>query len=136
MPLQWSVSHPSRLVLIVAKGEVQAAEMVELLAGLDREKARPYRKICDISGLESRFSDDQMHALAAAVRAREEATEVGPLAIVATNPETARMARIFVDAAELQRPIQLFDEQHLARRWLDRIDAVLKLVTVTPKGGS
>jgi hypothetical protein len=127
MPLQWSVSHPSRLVLIVAKGEVRAGEMVELLAALDREDARPYRKICDISGLESRFTDEKIHALAAAVREREQATEVGPLAIVATNPETSRMARLFIDAAELQRPIQLFEEQHLARRWLDRVEAVLKL---------
>jgi hypothetical protein len=127
MPLQWSVSHPSRLVLIVAKGEVQAQEMVELLAALDRDEARPYRKICDISGLESRFSDDQIHALASAVRSREEATEVGPIAVVANTPEIARMAQLFIDAAERERPIQLFDEQHLARRWLDRIDAVLKL---------
>ena len=127
MPLQWSVSHSSRLVLIVAKGEVQAQEMVELLAGLDRDKARPYRKICDISGLESRFSDDQVHALAAAVRSREQATEVGPIAVVANTPEVARMAQLFIEAAEMERPIQLFDEQHLARRWLDRIDAVLKL---------
>jgi hypothetical protein len=127
MPLQWSVSHPSRLVLIVAKGEVQAQEMVELLAGLDRDKARPYRKICDISGLESRFPDDQIHALASAVRSREEATEVGPIAVVANTPEVARMAQLFIEAAEMERPIQLFDEQHLARRWLDRIDAVLKL---------
>jgi hypothetical protein len=127
MPLQWSVSHPSRLVLIVAKGEVLASEMGALLAGLDREKARPYRKIADIDGLESRFSDEQVHALASAVRAREQATEVGPLAIIATKPEVARMARLFVEAAEMDRPIQLFDEQHLARRWLDRVAAVLKL---------
>ena len=127
MPLQWSVSHPARLVLIVAKGEVQAGEMVELLAGLDRDKARPYRKICDISGLESRFSDDEIQALASAVRSREEATEVGPLAVVANTPEVARMAQLFIEAAEMERPIQLFDEQHLARRWLDRVDAVLKL---------
>ena len=127
MPLQWSVSHPSRLVLIVAKGEVLASEMGALLAGLDREKARPYRKIADIDGLESRFSDEQVHALASAVRAREEATEVGPIAIIATKPEVARMARLFVEAAEMERPIQLFDEQHLARRWLDRVAAVLKL---------
>jgi hypothetical protein len=127
MPLQWSVSHPSRLVLIVAKGEVLASEMGALLAGLDREKARPYRKIADIDGLESRFSDEQVHALASAVRAREEATEVGPIAIIATKPEIARIARLFVEAAEMDRPIQLFDEQHLARRWLDRIAAVLKL---------
>ena len=127
MPLQWSVSHPSRLVLIVAKGEVQAQEMVELLAALDRDKARPYRKICDISGLESRFADDQIHALASAVRSREEATEVGPIAVVANTPEVARMARLFIEAAEKERPIRLFDEQHLARRWLDRIDAVMKL---------
>ena len=132
MPLQWSVSHPARLVLIVAKGEVLAGEMMELLAGLDREKARPYRKIAEVDGLESRFSDDQVRALAAAVRAREQATtEVGPIAIVARNPEVARMAQLFVEAAEMARPIQLFDEQHLARRWLERVEAVLKLSRVS-----
>jgi hypothetical protein len=133
MPLQWSVSHPARLVLIVAKGEVQAGEMVELLAGLDRDKARPYRKIADIDGLASRFSDEQVHALASAVRAREQATtDVGPIAIVARNPEIARMAQLFIDQAEMARPIQLFDEQHLARRWLERVEAVLNLSKVAP----
>jgi hypothetical protein len=133
MPLQWSVSHPARLVLIVAKGEVQAGEMVELLAGLDRDNARPYRKIADIDGLESRFSDEQVRALAAAVRAREQVTtQVGPIAIIARNPEVVRMARLFIEQAEMVRPIQLFDEQHLARRWLERVEAVLNLSKVAP----
>jgi len=133
MPLQWSVSHPARLVLIVAKGEVQAGEMVELLAGLDRDKARPYRKIADIDGLATRFSDEQVRALASAVRAREQATmEVGPIAIIARNPEVVRMARLFIEQAEMARPIQLFDEQHLARRWLERVEAVLNLSKVAP----
>jgi hypothetical protein len=133
MPLQWSVSHPARLVLIVAKGEVQAGEMVELLAGLDRDRARPYRKIADIDGLESRFSDEQVRALASAVRAREKVTvDVGPIAIIARNPEVVRMAQLFIEQAEMARPIQLFDEQHLARRWLERVEAVLNLSKVAP----
>ena len=132
MPLQWSVSHPSRLVLVVAKGEVLANEMAELLTGLDREKARPYRKMVDVSGLESAFTNDQIHALAAAVRSREEATEVGPIAIVATKGPALRMARLFVDAAQMERPMQVFEELHLARRWLDSVDAVLKLSKAGP----
>jgi hypothetical protein len=127
MPLQWSVSHPARLVLIVAKGEVLVDEIAELLAGLDREKARPYRKIADVDGLESRFSDEQVRALASAVRAREAATPVGPIAIIAKQSEVRRMAQLFVEQAEIARPIQLFDEQHLARRWLERVEAVLNL---------
>jgi hypothetical protein len=127
MPLQWSVSHPARLVLIVAKGELLAGEITELLEGLDRDKAQPYRKIADIDGLTSRFSDEQVHALAAAVRAREAATPVGPIAIIARRPEVVRMARLFIDSAEMARPIQLFDEQHLARRWLEQVEAVLHL---------
>lgn len=132
MPLQWSVSHPARLVLIVAKGEVLVDEIAELLAGLDRDKARPYRKIADIDGLASRFSDEQVRALASVVRAREQATQVGPIAVVARNPEVARMAQLFVDSAEMNRPIQLFDEQHLARRWLERVEALLNISKVAP----
>jgi len=132
MPLQWSVSHPARLVLIVAKGEVLVEEIAELLAGLDRDKARPYRKIADIDGLETRFSDEQVRALASVVRAREQATEVGPIAIIAKKPEVVHMARLFVEQAEMARPIQLFDEQHLARRWLERVEAVLHLNKAAP----
>jgi hypothetical protein len=130
MPLQWSVSHPARLVLIVAKGEVMAGEMTGLMEALDRDKARPYRKIADVDGLESRFSNEQIRVLASAVRAREAATDVGPIAIIASNPEVVRMAQQFIEQAEMTRPIQLFDEQHLARRWLERIDAVLQLSKV------
>jgi hypothetical protein len=132
MPLQWSVSHPSRLVLVVAKGEVLAGEMAEFLAGLDRENARPYRKMVDITGLESAFTDDQIHALAVTVRAREQATKVGPIAIVARKEPALRMARLFVDTAEMERPIQVFEELHLARRWLDSVDAVLQFSKAGP----
>lgn len=120
MPLQWTVSHPNRLVIAIAKGSVLAQEMLDLLAGLDAEKARPYRKIIDVTGMAHGFTDKQVQAFAALVREREtETRDVGPLAIVAGTEETLRLARTFAASAEAKRPIQVFGELHLARRWLD-----------------
>lgn len=127
MPLHWSVSHPARLVMIVAKGEVKAFEVLDLLAGLDREQARPYRKIADIGALESDFDDGQIQAFARRVRERENSGPVGPIAIVAASAGPRRMAQLFLDAAEQDRPMQLFEELHLARRWLDTLEMLRRI---------
>ena len=45
MPVQWTNSHPKRLVVAVAKGEVRPRAMVDFLARLDAAGARPYAKL-------------------------------------------------------------------------------------------
>jgi hypothetical protein len=41
MPVQWTISHPKKLVLAVAKGEVRPRAMVDFLGALDAAGARP-----------------------------------------------------------------------------------------------
>jgi hypothetical protein len=45
MPLRWTISHPKRLVVAVAKAEVRPRAMVDFLAALDVAGARPYAKL-------------------------------------------------------------------------------------------
>ncbi len=119
MPLSWCISHPYRLVLVVAKGDFQAHEFFPLLAGIDRAKASSYRMIVDVTGLTGRSTAEVIQGFAAMVRQGEGERNVGPIAIVAASPHTRRQAIQFANQARSLRLIQVFQQQYEARRWLD-----------------
>jgi hypothetical protein len=119
MPIQCSVSHGTRLVLAIVEGKLLASDLVGYLFDLDREKAGEYRKVFDMTGITSHFSDERVVTFAEIVREREQSGPSGPLAIVAGDPVVARKARLFAEKAQHRRPIRVFAEQHEARRWLD-----------------
>lgn len=119
MPLQWTISHPKRLVIAIAKGELQPGSMIEFLARLDAEGARPYPKMFGIDGLLTPASDESVLALADLVRSREEESVVGPIAIIARDDTMYKQARLFAKVAGIKRPIKVFREWHEARRWID-----------------
>ena len=121
MPLQWTISHPKRLVVAVAKGEMRPRAMVDFLAGLDAAGARPYAKLVFLERLVTTFSEDSVGALASLVRQREQESEVEPIAIIAQDDATFEQARQFAHIAELARPIRVFREWHEGRRWIDAV---------------
>jgi hypothetical protein len=120
MPIEWTISHGTRLVVAVAKGEMQPEHMRDFLQAIDREGARPYAKMIDVKGLTTRFAPEQIGAFAAVVREREVDGAIGPIAIVVGPGPVAEQARAFSDRGQLVRPIRVFAELHEARRWLDR----------------
>ena len=67
--LEWTISHPKRLVLAALKGEVRPRGMI---ATLDTAGARPFAKLVFLERLVSTFSEDSVVALANLVRKREE----------------------------------------------------------------
>ncbi|HTR85582.1 MAG TPA: hypothetical protein VMI56_13970 [Reyranella sp.] len=119
MPLQWTISHPQRLVLAVAKGEVAPHEFSSYVGAIDQAKASGYRKMFDITGLTGQLGDSLLQSVGRAVqeKAREEA--IGPIAIVATSDDAYRQAAAYADFARVERPLRIFRELHEARRWLD-----------------
>ena len=121
MPLHYTFSHPHRLVIAVAKGSVVAEEVIAFLAKIDAENAQDYRKIFDVTELQTVFAHERVRRLADIVRSR--ATPAGPIAIVAREEHALRQARLFVAATGHARLIEVFDEQHLARKWLDAVRA-------------
>ena len=121
MPLQWTISHPKRLVVAVAKGEIRPRAMVDFLATLDQAGARPYGKLIFLEGLITRFSEENLIGLANLVRQREQEGTVGPIAIVTQDDALFEQARRFADLAALVRPIRVFREWHEGRRWIDAV---------------
>ena len=123
MPVQWTVSHPARLVIAVARGDLRLLDIETYLDGVVAANVLPYRKIFDMTQATPDLSDDELLALGARIRAYIALGELGPLAIVATTDKSYQQARMFVALAEANRPIKIFRELHLARQWLDGPEA-------------
>jgi len=134
MSLTWCISHPSHLVLVVAKGEFQPHEFGRLLEGIDAAKASPYRKIVDVTGITTKLTADMIRSFASMVRQREDERNVGPIAIVAGSPQSHAQATQFAKQARLSRLIHVFQQQSEARQWLDRFYAHEHLRRVSEPG--
>lgn len=119
MPVQWTVSHPTRLVIAVAKGSLRLLDIEHYLDGVMTANAMAYRKIFDMTQATPNLSDDELMTLGARIRAYIPLGPIGPLAIVAATQKSYDQARMFVALAEADRPIKIFRELHLARQWLD-----------------
>jgi len=119
MPIQWTISHPIKLVVAVCKGTVTRQDIEGYLDALAVTDTLPYRKIFDATQATADLPDDDMMALGARIRAYATMGSLGPLAIVATTAESYERARLFAALADADRPIRIFRELHLARKWLD-----------------
>jgi len=119
MPLSWTISHPRRLVIAVARDDVAPHEFgayIEAMQGIGG-----YRKMFVVSGISTVFDTALMQSVGRAVRDHAARETLGPIAIVVDNEASQASARIYADAVRgLERPIRIFHEQHEARRWLDR----------------
>jgi hypothetical protein len=122
MPLSWCISHPCRLVIAVAKGELEPHDMMEFIVAIDAANARSYRKMVDVTGVTMKVSADSIRRLAGLMLRREQESEVGPIGVVAGSPAVHRQAVLFARQAQRYRLIRIFHEQHDARKWLDAID--------------
>jgi hypothetical protein len=114
MPVQWTISHPTRLVLAIAKGDLCLRDIESYLDGVVMADALPHRKIFDLSDCRVKLSEDDMMVLGARIRAYPSIDRMGPLAIVAASDRSYRQARLFAALAETDRPLKIFRDQHLA----------------------
>ena len=119
MPVQWTVSHPTRLVVAIARGDLRLSDIEHYLDGVVTANALAYRKIFDMTQATPKLGDDELMTLGARIRAYIPMGAMGPLAIVATTEESYGQARMFAALAEADRPIRIFRELHLARHGLD-----------------
>jgi hypothetical protein len=119
MPIQWTISHPVKLVIAVCKGTITREEIEGYLDAIVVADTLAYRKIFDMTHATGHLSDEDMVALGARIRAYATMGGMGPLAIVATTPESYERAHLFAALADARRPLEIFRELHLARKWLD-----------------
>src|SRR5258708_10592807 len=119
MPVQWTVSQPTRLVIAADKGDLRLRDIETYLDDVVTADALSYRKIFDMTQATPKLSDDDMMLLGARIPAYISLGQIGPLAIVAMTDKSYQQARMFANLAEADRPIKTFRSLHLARQWLD-----------------
>jgi hypothetical protein len=122
MPVHWTISHPSRLVIAIAKDEVKVEDIEKYFAGVTADGAMSYRKIFEI-GAAMAISDDMLKGLGQRVMLYAQHGQLGPIAIVAGSDASYVQAKVFASSAKASRPLQIFREMHAARRWLDEQEA-------------
>jgi hypothetical protein len=123
MPVHWTISHSSRLVIAVAKDEVKVEDIEKYFAGVTADGAMAYRKIFEIGAEPMAVSDENLKTLGQRVVLYAQHGQVGPVALVAGSDASFAQAQVFANAATAGRPLQIFRELHAARRWLDEQEA-------------
>src|SRR5262245_22611148 len=119
MPVHWTVSHPQRLVVAVAKGDVTVSDIEQYFAGVTAEGGMSYRKIFEITHTPHALTQENLRVLGQRVVFYAQHGQIGPVAIVAASDESFTQAQVFAEAAKVSRPLQIFREMHIARQWLD-----------------
>jgi len=122
MPVHWTISHPARLVIAVAKDEVKVEDIEQYFTGVTTEGAMAYRKIFEIGATPMAMTEEGLKNLGQRVMLYAQHGQVGPVALVAGSDESFAQAQTFAAAANARRPLQIFREMHAARRWLDEQD--------------
>ena len=118
MPLSWTISHPQRLVIALARGDVAPHEFGDYLEAM--QPVGGYRRVFVVRGMSTGCDPALMQSVGRAARDHAEREKIGPIAIVADNEAAYASALVYAEAAQgIDRPIRIFREQHEARRWLD-----------------
>jgi hypothetical protein len=123
MPVHWTISHSSRLVIAVAKDEVKVEDIEKYFAGVTADGAMAYRKIFEIGAEPMAVSDANLKTLGQRVVLYAQHGQVGAVALVAGSDASFAQAEVFANAASAGRPLRIFRELHAARHWLDEQDA-------------
>lgn len=121
MPLQWQISHPARLVSVVANGSVQLADLEPYFAALHSERALPYRKLIDARNAKPALSSEDFSFLFRELLLRYSAhAPLGPVAWIAQNG--SRPPSSFSERMALPlRPFRTFVDIDEAKLWLARM---------------
>jgi hypothetical protein len=125
MPITWTVSHPARLVVAVAQGDISAADVLGYVEEIDQAGAMPYRKVFDLTGVVATMPPEDVRLVGMRVVALSGDKPTGPLAIVVDSDAISELARVFEATAVTKRPIQIFRDFHTARAWLDEVAPAL-----------
>lgn len=121
MSLHWTIDAETRLVVIVADGDVVRGEMETLLDDLAAREALTYRKLFDGSRGDTSMTPEELLILGLRFRAIHAQGRVGALAVVVPDHKADLVARVLGMLAVADRPMRVFRTPALARRWLQAL---------------
>ena len=119
MPLYWTIDSKKRLFTGVGEGDVTLADAMSLLDVLAAAKALSYRKLFDGRAVQSAMTGDELLTVCARIRTYHEQGPVGALAMVGTDEQMEKFARLLGALAAADRPIKVFTSLRPALSWLD-----------------
>lgn len=119
MPITWTIDRDKRLLTATCEGDVTLRDIEDYLDAVVVAGTMPYRKLFDATGAESAMTDEEMMTLGARIRAYHGMSTMGALAIVVISEHTHGLARLFGALAAADRPIKIFRDLRMARRWLE-----------------
>src|ERR1700743_2283881 len=104
MPIEWTISHPERLVKIRAEGLVTRRDVEAYLDGIVVADVMSYAKLFDATGIDPQGSDDDVMLLGARIKAYGQTMQSGALAIVTTSRRARDFVRRYLNLADAKRP--------------------------------
>lgn len=118
MPIIWTIDHATRLVSGTVDGHIDLPSLESYVEGVTAAGGKSYPKLFDLRAAEVALTDDDIAVMAQAVTRLAERGTIGPVAIVATDALSIRLAELFDDQTRLRRPCEIFADPAEARWWL------------------
>ena len=119
MALYWTIDSRKRAIDVVADGEVSMADAMAFFDAVEGASALSYSKLLDGTRARAAMTPDDVLSIIVRIRGLHALGAMGALAVVATAEQAQRIARLLGAAAIADRPMKVFDDLKLARRWLE-----------------
>lgn len=118
MSLNWTINSETRLITVVADGDVSRHDVETLLDEMASSGAMTYRKLFDGSLGDTKMGPEDLLLLGVRFRAFHAEGPMGPLAVVVPDEKFELVARVLGMLAAADRPMRVFRTLGPARRWL------------------
>lgn len=119
MALYWTLDSRHRTIEVVAEGDVSMADVMAFFDAVEGAEALTYSKLLDGTRARAAMTPDDMMSIIVRIRGLHALGTMGALAVVATAEQAQRIARLLGAAAVADRPMKVFEDVKLARRWLE-----------------
>ncbi|NQW51209.1 MAG: hypothetical protein HQ465_08230 [Rhodospirillales bacterium] len=127
MALHWTIDSRAKLMVVVADGAVDRADLDRLLDVIVGSNLKGYRKLFDGSKGETQLGPLDLLAVGVRIRSLQSAgTTRGPLAFVVPDDKYWLVAGLLGILAIPKRPMRVFKEAQKARAWLDSPAVIAK----------
>jgi hypothetical protein len=121
MPLKWTISHPQRLVTIVADGHLPIEEIEECYDAMVVANALSYARLFDARKLDDEHaSDEDFMRFGARMSAYTSEFKFGPIAFVVETKGVRAVIERCLNLAPADRPMGIFASMMQAQRWLEQ----------------
>ncbi|KAF0099830.1 MAG: hypothetical protein FD144_3625 [Rhodospirillaceae bacterium] len=120
MPLHWTIDSRLQIFVATCDGNVELAEVNEMIDAVVGAKGLGYRKLFDGTNGNTQMSAIEMLGIGVRLRAlQHEGQDHGALAVVAPDDRYVMLSRLLGILAAARRPMRVFKDAGKARKWLD-----------------